>query len=143
MQLQLFISNTHPQLQGERRGSLADTKTGPKVSKQLYGETLGHNVSVLMGGGRYMQHQSHLLTNEVDIDLNIFRATVMDRIGRHVNHANIVIVDNSSCGEGNMELLKQPTTLSHNMCNCPILSSALERETVVWSLEDQDTRFTQ
>jgi hypothetical protein len=75
-----------------------------------------------------MQHpnlpQSHLLMNEVDIDLNMFRATVMDRIGRHVNRANIVTVDNGCHGVGNMELLKQlaqPTTLGHSMCNCPVL----------------------
>jgi len=31
-----------------RRGSLSDSKTGPKISKQLYRKTLSHNVSKLM-----------------------------------------------------------------------------------------------
>jgi hypothetical protein len=55
----------------------------------------------------------------------MFHATVMNRIGHHVNRANIVTLDNGSCVEGNMELLKQPVqpaTLSHNMCNFPALS---------------------
>jgi hypothetical protein len=76
-----------------------------------------------------MQHpnlpRSHLLTNEMDINLNMLHVTVMDRIGCHVDHANIVTVDHDSRGEGNMELLKQlaqPTTLGHNMSNYLVLS---------------------
>ncbi|WVZ51873.1 LOW QUALITY PROTEIN: hypothetical protein U9M48_002974 [Paspalum notatum var. saurae] len=65
--------------------------------------------------------QSHLLTNEVDIKLNMFRATVMDRIGCHVNCTNIVTINNGSLGDRNVKFLKQlaqPTTFGHNMCNC-------------------------
>ena len=48
--------------------------------------------------------QSHLLTNEVDIDLNMFRAMVMDRIGCHVNCTNIVTIDNGSRGDRKYEV---------------------------------------
>jgi len=87
--------------------------------------------------------QSHLLANKMNINLDVLCATMMDGISSHIYSTNVVIVDNSSLGEGNMKLLKQltqPTTLSNNMCNCPIFS--LERETVVWRLEDQDTKLS-
>jgi len=31
-----------------RRGSITNTKTGPKISKQLYRKTLSHDISILM-----------------------------------------------------------------------------------------------
>ena len=76
-----------------------------------------------------MQHsnlsQGHLLTNKVDINLNVFGATVMDRISCHVNCANIITIDNGSTREWHVKLLKQlaqPTTFCHSMCNSSVLS---------------------
>jgi len=50
---------------------------------------------------------------------------MVDWISSHIYSTNVVIVDNSSLGEGNMKLLKQltqPTTLSNNMCNYRVFS---------------------
>ena len=76
-----------------------------------------------------MQHsnlsQGHLLTNKVDINLNMFGAIVMDRIRCHVNCTNIITIDNGSTREWHVKLLKQlaqPTTFCHNMCNNHVLS---------------------
>jgi hypothetical protein len=49
----------------------------------------------------------HLLANEVNVDLDVLRASVVDRVGRHVDGTHVVTVDNGGGGQGNMELLKQ------------------------------------
>lgn len=50
--------------------------------------------------------QSHLLTDEVDVGLNMFGATVMHRISSHVNNSNIVTIDNGCKSNWDVELLK-------------------------------------
>ena len=49
--------------------------------------------------------QGDLLTDEVNINLNVLRATMMNGIGCHVDSADIVAVDNRRRSNGNMELL--------------------------------------
>lgn len=80
--------------------SVKDKKTTyPNVSKQLtqlYDGVLCHNISALMIGG-YMQDanlsQRHLFMDEMDIDLDVLGATVLDRVGRHADNADVVAVD--------------------------------------------------
>jgi hypothetical protein len=38
--------------------------------------------------------QSNLLTDEVNVDLNVLRATMTDRVGGHVDNIDIVAVGN-------------------------------------------------
>jgi hypothetical protein len=69
--------------------------------------------------------QSNLLTDEVNVDLNILRAAMMDRVGGHVDSTDIVAVDDRRRRIGCMELLEQltkPTGLSHSVRNNMILS---------------------
>jgi len=49
--------------------------------------------------------QGDLLTDEVNINLNVLHATMMNGIGCHVDSADIVAVDNRRRSNGNMELL--------------------------------------
>jgi len=60
--------------------------------------------------GRDMQDpnfsQGHLLTNKMNINLYVLRATMVDRISSHIHNTNIVTVDNGSFGERKMKLLK-------------------------------------
>ena len=49
--------------------------------------------------------QGDLLTDKVNINLNVLRATMMNGIRCHVDSADIVAVDNRRRSNGNMELL--------------------------------------
>ena len=87
--------------------------------------------------------QSDLLVHKVNVGLDILRAARVNRVSYHVV-ANIVTVDDSRCGDRDMELLKQlakPTTLVHK-ATAQYSTSALEHETVVCCLDDQDTRLS-
>ena len=69
--------------------------------------------------------QGDLLTDEVNVNLTVLRATMMNGVGCHVDSADIVTVDNRRRRDGRMELLKQltkPTSLSHSVRNSTILS---------------------
>jgi hypothetical protein len=50
--------------------------------------------------------QGHLLTNEVNVDLDMLRASVVNRVRRHVDGTHIVTKDNRGRGEGNMKFLQ-------------------------------------
>ena len=68
--------------------------------------------------------QGDLLTDEVNVNLNVLRATMMNGVGYHVDSADIVVVDNRRRSNGNMELLQelaQPATLGHHMSNSIVL----------------------
>ena len=68
--------------------------------------------------------QGDLLTDEVNINLNVLRATMMNGVGCHVDSADIVAVDNHRRSNGDVELLQelaQPATLSHHMSNSTVL----------------------
>jgi hypothetical protein len=93
-----------------RSGRSANAKTGPKLCEELYREALCHDVSKLVSGGNMKNldlSKRHLLANEVNVDLDVLRASVVDRVGRHIDGTHVVTVDNGGGGQGNMELLKQ------------------------------------
>ena len=90
-------------------------------------QSLSHDVHELMCGGD-MEHadfpQSILLADEVDVNLDVLRATMLNRIGCHVDCTNVVAIDNGRRRNQDVELLKQlsqPAALSNCMCNSPIL----------------------
>jgi hypothetical protein len=66
-----------------RSGRRADAETGPKFSEELNRKSLGHDVRELVRG-RDMKNpklsQGHLLTNEVNVDLDMLRASMVNRI---------------------------------------------------------------
>jgi len=78
-------------------GRELDTDTGPKFTKQLYMQSVNHDVCELMCG-RDMEDtnlpQSNLLADEVDVNLDVLRATMMNRIDYHVDCTNVVAIDN-------------------------------------------------
>jgi len=110
-----------------RSGRITDAKTGPKLSEQWSWKALRHDVRELMRG-RHMEDpdltQGHLLTDEVDVNLDVLRAPMMYRIGCHVYCTHIITVDNSGRSERDMKLLEklaQPATFSHSMSYSTIL----------------------
>jgi hypothetical protein len=73
-------------------GRITDTQTGPKVSEQLYRKTLAHDISELVHRGNMEDanlSQCHLLANEVDVNLDMLGATVVDGVSDHIDGANI------------------------------------------------------
>jgi len=69
--------------------------------------------------------QGHLLANEVDVDLDMLGATVVDRISSHVDGENVVAVDDYSQGNRDVKFLKElphPAAFGDDMCNSPVFS---------------------
>ena len=69
--------------------------------------------------------QSDLVTDKMNIYLDVLRATMMNWISSHEDGADVVAVDDRRRRDGRMELLKQltkPTSLSHSVRNSTILN---------------------
>jgi len=57
--------------------------------------------------------------HKMNIDLNMFCASMVDRVGGHVHRTHIVAVDNGGTMKSMMNILQQltkPTTLGNNVC---------------------------
>ena len=66
----------------------------------------------------------HFSADEVDIELDVFRALVKDWILGHGHQSNIVTVDDHCLGDAVMELaekVSQPRTLGHSVCDAAVL----------------------
>jgi len=50
--------------------------------------------------------QSHVLADEVNVNLDVLRSSMMNMIGCHINSTDIVTIDECSLREGYMKLLK-------------------------------------
>ena len=71
------------------------------------------------------QSQGNLVVDEVNVDVDVLRATMVDRISGHIDGANIVTVHDGRRSNGRVELLEKltkPTTLDHDMGNRVVLS---------------------
>ena len=67
--------------------------------------------------------KSHLLADEVDVDFDVLCKAVVDRVGCHVDSADVVAVDDCSNLQRNMEFLKlpQPAAFGDDVSNRPVL----------------------
>jgi hypothetical protein len=68
--------------------------------------------------------EGNLLADEVDVNLDMLRTTVLDGIAGHVDRTDVVTEDNSSRVKRAMKLekkLSKPAALSHDMCDGSIL----------------------
>ena len=87
-----------------------NAQTGPKIQKQLYGETLGHDVRELVCR-EDMENanlsQSNLLADEVDVDLDMLGTTMMNVVGSHIYSADIVTADDRCQGNRDVQLLEE------------------------------------
>jgi hypothetical protein len=60
----------------------------------------------------------YVLKDEVDVDLDVLRATVLNWIGRHVYGTHVVAVDYRRCFHREVQVLEelaQPAALGDNM----------------------------
>jgi hypothetical protein len=65
-----------------------------------------------------------LLVNEVDINLDVLRSTMLNRVASHVNSTDVVAEDNGRRAKRTMNLgkkMSKPTTLSHSMSHDSVL----------------------
>ena len=103
-----------------------DAEDGPKVYEQLHRKTFDHDIRELVGRRNVEDAnlpQGHLLANEVDVDLDMLGATVVDRISSHIDGANVVAVDHCSQGNRDVKFLKElpnPAAFGDDMCNSPV-----------------------
>ena len=77
---------------------------------------------------------SNTLTDEVEINLDMLRTLMLNRIGGEIHSTYIVTIDKCRPCERTVKFqkeLSQPASLSNTIGNRPVLSSALERDTVV------------
>jgi hypothetical protein len=68
--------------------------------------------------------ESHLLTDEVDVNLDVLGTAMVDRVGCHVNSADVVTVNDCGDLQRNMKFLKELlklTTFCDHMSNNPVL----------------------
>jgi hypothetical protein len=68
--------------------------------------------------------ERNLLMDEVDVNLDMLRTTVLDGIASHVDRTDVVTEDNSSRMRGAMKLgkkLPEPAALSHDLSHGSIL----------------------
>lgn len=83
-------------------------------------QSLNHDVHELMCRGDMDDTdlpQSNLLTDEVDANLDMLRATMMNQIDYHVDCTNVVAIDNGHRRNQDMKLLKQ-LSQSASLSNC-------------------------
>lgn len=100
-----------------------NVETGSKFREDGSGKPLGEDVSILRFN-RNMENShctgSNLVTNKVEIDLNMFGVLMLYRVGGEVDGADIVVVDQGGVGRKHMKLMKQlakPGSLSYNISN--------------------------
>jgi hypothetical protein len=121
----LYISLTPTR---SRSGRIPNAKTGPKISKQLSRQAFGHDICVLVGR-RNMQYadlaQSDLFADKVNVNLDMFGASMMNRICHHVDCTHIVAINDSRTSNQDVELLKylpKPAAFSDSMGDDTVLS---------------------
>ena len=69
--------------------------------------------------------QGNLVTDEVNVGLDVLRATMVDRISSHIDNANILAIHDGRRSNRCVELLKKltkPTALGDGMRNRAVLS---------------------
>jgi len=62
--------------------------------------------------------QGDLLMDEVDVNLDVLRAAVVDMVGYHIDSTNVVALDDRRRRKRDVELLAKPTALGDHVCHC-------------------------
>jgi hypothetical protein len=87
--------------------------------------------------------KGNLITYKVHIDLNVLCTLVLNWIAGQVDGTDVVTEHHGGTADRRVKLLEELAKPGH-LSNCigdSTLASALERETVAWRLEDQETRL--
>jgi hypoxanthine phosphoribosyltransferase len=85
------------------------------------------------------------LSDKIKINLHMFSALMLNRVGGEIHGANVVIVDESAPRRRTLELMKQlaqQVASATPLATVQYSASALDRETAFYRLTDQDTRLS-
>jgi hypothetical protein len=108
-------------------GRVLDGETGAKLNKRGSGKPLGKNVGILECHGNVKNPNItnlYLVADEVNINLDIFCAPMLNWVNRQVNSKNVITVHNSRPVEWAMQFLQKitnPATLGNHVSNRTIL----------------------
>jgi hypothetical protein len=90
-------------------GSIANGKAGPKLLEQGSRKPFGEDVGILRCRGNMENSnvtKGNLLSNKMEVDLNVLRPLMLHRITGEINSTDVVTIDQSSTARGMLELLK-------------------------------------
>ena len=90
----------------------ADAQAGLKLLKFRRREAFGHHVGELLRRRDVENTQlseSHFLAHEVDVELDVLRASMMNWVGRHVRGGDVVAVHHGGLGQRHAELAEKLT----------------------------------
>jgi hypothetical protein len=87
----------------------------------------------------------YLVTDEVEINLDMHRALMLNGVGRQVDDTDIVVIEN--CARDKQKCSSMSNWRSQQVSTTPLattrhFASALERDNVLWLLEDQEMRLS-
>ena len=91
-----------------------------KCERKAFGEDIG----ILRAGGHMKNTYgpgSNLIANEVDVDLNVFGALVLHRVGGHVYGADVVTIDNGGLGRRAKKFVEK---IAYPACFCNRISNS-------------------
>uniref|UniRef100_A0A8R7PFY3 Uncharacterized protein n=1 Tax=Triticum urartu TaxID=4572 RepID=A0A8R7PFY3_TRIUA len=89
---------------------------------------LRHDIGKLLRGQHVKNPdltERHLLANEVDVDLDVLRSAMLDRVTCHVNSTDVITKDNGRGRKRTLKLkkkLSKPAALSHGMSHGSVLN---------------------
>ena len=87
------------------------------------------------------QTERHLFVNKMYFNLDVLHTTMLSRVARHVDSADIVTKDESGGVEGAMKLMKKltkPRTFSHNVSHDTIVGFVTGARDCSLAFGDQD-----
>jgi hypothetical protein len=77
--------------------------------KTEVGSPFGEDISILWGCRNKKNTnftEGHALANKVKINLNMFGALMLDRVGGHVDSTDVITINQGCAAQGDMEFLK-------------------------------------
>jgi hypothetical protein len=89
--------------------------------------------------------KSDVFTDEVEIDLDVLRALVLNWVAGHVDGVDVVTKDHCGTAEGGVKLKKElaePVASATVLATARYSAPALERETVTCRLDNQEMRLS-
>ena len=92
------------------RSVAGDAKTGPKALESRGRESLRHHIGELLIGGHMHDANTtkcNMLPNEVNVELNMLRPAMMNKVCREVYRGDVVTVDKCGLGDLTVQLLKK------------------------------------
>jgi len=131
-----------------RSRRLVDVQITAEIQEYCGRKTLRENISKLESGGNVQNThitEGDALTDEVQINFNMFRTLMLNRVCGEINRTDIITIDNSRTLRGawsSCNNWRNKQALATPLATARYSASALDRETVCCRFEDQDIRLS-